>query len=151
MIEAIVRSPGSFFDCTPSGVLANKFSNDLGVIDNILILSMIDSFEGPISIIAAIINISQIDLYILIPAAIVLFFAVTFFVYSREAVIGTKQLDLQNKGPIFHFFSETVNGLTQIQVYNRRKVLLQDFTQLVNNSTKSAMGFDIVSRGFGFY
>lgn len=44
MINAIVRSPGSFFDTTPSGILTNKFSNDLGVIDNGLILMMIDGF-----------------------------------------------------------------------------------------------------------
>jgi len=105
MIEAIVRSPGSFFDSTPSGMLTNKFSNDLGIIDNGLISAMVDSFEGPVAIISAIINICQIDVYILIPSALVMLFAVAFFVYSRAAVIGTKQLDLQNKAPIFHFFS----------------------------------------------
>ena len=112
---------------------------------------MNDSFEGPIAIVSAIINISQIDLYILIPGGVIMFFAVAFFLYSRTAVIATKQLDLQNKAPIFHFFSETINGLTQIKVYDRRAVLLQEFTEIINNSTKSGMCFDIVSRGFGFY
>ena len=42
MIEAVVRSPASFFDDTPSGVLTNKFSNDLGIIENTLIFSFID-------------------------------------------------------------------------------------------------------------
>ena len=43
MIEAIVRSPGSFFDSTPSGILVNKFSNDLGVIENYLIFAFVDT------------------------------------------------------------------------------------------------------------
>jgi len=44
MMFGIVRSPGSFFDNTPSGVLINKFSNDLGILDNTLSLSFIDNF-----------------------------------------------------------------------------------------------------------
>jgi ATP-binding cassette, subfamily C (CFTR/MRP), member 4 len=43
MVEAIVRSPARFFDITPSGTLANKFSTDLGVIDNALVLGFIDT------------------------------------------------------------------------------------------------------------
>ena len=43
MIHTIVRCPGSFFDKTPSGQLINKFSNDLGVIDNIMIFGLIDT------------------------------------------------------------------------------------------------------------
>ena len=105
MINAIVRSPGSFFDITPSGLLTNKFSNDLGIIDNILILAMIDGLEGPISLLSAIVNICQIDLFILIPASVVLLLALALFFYSRPVIIGSKQLDLQNKSPIYHFFS----------------------------------------------
>lgn len=43
MVDAIVRSPGHFFDVTPSGVLINKFSNDLGILDNSLALSLMDT------------------------------------------------------------------------------------------------------------
>ena len=42
MILGIVRSPGHFFDQTPSGVLINKFSNDLGVLDNSLSQAFVD-------------------------------------------------------------------------------------------------------------
>lgn len=33
MISSIVFSPCFFFDITPSGILINKFSSDLGIID----------------------------------------------------------------------------------------------------------------------
>jgi len=42
MIFGIVRSPGFFFDQTPSGVLINKFSNDLGILDNSLSQTFLD-------------------------------------------------------------------------------------------------------------
>ena len=59
MIEAILRSPVSYFDTTPSGILMNKFSNDLGVLDNALYISFIYTFEGPIVILSSLINISS--------------------------------------------------------------------------------------------
>ena len=34
MVMGIVRSPLSYFDVTPSGQITNKFSNDLGILDN---------------------------------------------------------------------------------------------------------------------
>jgi hypothetical protein len=44
MVNGIVRSPASFFDVTPSGMLINKFSNDLSILDNALALTLIDTF-----------------------------------------------------------------------------------------------------------
>lgn len=36
MLNSLLRSPSSFFDSTPSGMLINKFSNDLGLLDRSL-------------------------------------------------------------------------------------------------------------------
>lgn len=36
MIHGLVRCPSSYFDTTPTGRLVNKFSNDLGILDNTL-------------------------------------------------------------------------------------------------------------------
>lgn len=57
MLEIVVRSPGSYYDTTPSGVVLNKFSNDLGVADNSLLLSFIELLEGPSIFIVAILNL----------------------------------------------------------------------------------------------
>jgi hypothetical protein len=39
----------------------------------------------------------------------------------------------------------------QIKTYNRRKNLIEQFSEIMNKSTKAAISFDMVSRGFGFY
>ena len=43
MIHGLMRSPASFFDTTSSGQLHSAFSNDLGIMDNVLIPVLIDS------------------------------------------------------------------------------------------------------------
>jgi ATP-binding cassette, subfamily C (CFTR/MRP), member 4 len=128
MVNGIVRSPGSFFDITPSGVLINKFSNDLGILDNSLALAMIDTFEGPTSIVVAMVNICQIYPYFIPSAIVILFLGILFFLYARPVIIQCKQLDLRNKNPIFHSYSETISGLVQISTYNRRRSLIHKFS-----------------------
>ena len=104
MISSIVRSPSSYFDETPSGILINKLSNDLGTIDSNLFYTLTDAVEGPIAATAAIINISLINFIFLGPAVIIMAFAVCFFLYSRPAYIRCKELFLQSKNMMLHFF-----------------------------------------------
>ena len=120
MISSIVRSPSSFFDQTPSGVLVNKLSNDLGTIDNNLFFAITEAVEGPISSVIAIINITLIDVRLL-PAALVIFgITICFFNYSKPTYVKCKELFLQSKNLMIHFFRETINGLTQIKVFRQK-------------------------------
>ena len=57
MVHGIVRSRPLFFDITPTGELTNKFSNDLGILDNTLAFVLVDTMEGPIITIVLLINI----------------------------------------------------------------------------------------------
>ena len=43
MIHGLVRSPSWYFDITPTGRLNNKFSNDMGILDNMLAFVLTDS------------------------------------------------------------------------------------------------------------
>jgi ATP-binding cassette subfamily C (CFTR/MRP) protein 4 len=65
-------------------------------------------------------------------------------------MVACKQRDLKNKSPIFNLYSETITGLIQIKILNKRKKLIQDLSNIINNCIKSSVSFDMVSRGFGF-
>ncbi len=43
MVNGIIRSPAAFFDSVPSGILVNKFSNDLNILDNSMVIHIIDT------------------------------------------------------------------------------------------------------------
>ena len=90
MIKALARSPCSYFDSTPSGILLNKMSNDLGTIDNNLFFSLTETLEGEIAALSALINITQINLTFLIPLNLVSIVIVMFFLYSKPAYLACK-------------------------------------------------------------
>ena len=120
MIKSIVRSPCSYFDSTPSGVILNRLANDLGTIDNNLFYSLTESIEGQVAALSAIANIIQINWEFVVPSAIISVIIIVFFVYAKPAYSACKQLFLQTKNMMIHFFGETINGLTQIRIYNQR-------------------------------
>lgn len=128
MIKALVRSPSNFFDTTPSGIIINKFSYDLGVIDSSLAIILIDVLEGPTLIFVAIANLLEINLWLIIPIFIAFLVALLFFKYSRSVIIKYKQMDLQNKNPVSQFYIESLNGLIQIKICKQKIQKIQRFS-----------------------
>jgi ATP-binding cassette subfamily C (CFTR/MRP) protein 4 len=125
MIHGLVRSPSFFFDITPTGRLNNKFSNDLGILDNMLMFVLTDAVEGTIICIVLLINVFSINLYFIIPGVITIIFVILFFMYCKKAIVNIKQLDLRLKSPVFNMVGEMINGLVQIKIFNRRYTLLK--------------------------
>ena len=132
MIHRLVRSPCSYFDITPSGRLNNKFSNDLGIMDNLLAFFLVYSIEGTITCLILIANVFSINLYFLIPGIFIIIFVVAFYLYCKKAIILLKQLDLRLKSPVFNMVGEMISGLTQIRIFNRRHYLLGEFAKRLN-------------------
>lgn len=102
MIHGVVRSPSWYFDVTPTGRLNNKFSNDLGIMDNMLAFVLTDAIEGPIITIILFVNVFTINLFFLIPGVINIIFIIYYFNYCKWVIVAVKQLDLRLKSPVFN-------------------------------------------------
>ncbi len=76
---------------------------------------------------------------------------VVIFFYSKQAIIEVKQLELRTKSPLFNLFSETINGLIPITIYQRTQELKQKFSKLLNESIRCTAIFWAMSRGFASY
>ena len=83
MIHGVVRSPSSFFDQTPTGELTNKFSNDLGILDNNFVFCFLDVIEGIILCLIIFGNAFAIDLFFLIPGSLCLVGMIWFFWFCK--------------------------------------------------------------------
>ena len=151
MIHGLVRSPCSYFDQTPSGRLTNKFSNDLGILDNNLVFVLTDSLEGPIICIILIVNVFQINLLFLPLGFLNLLFIICYFRYCKDVIIAAKQLDLRMKSPVFNMVGEMITGLIQIRVFRQRARLLAEFAHQINQSLRANLCFWILSRAFGAF
>ena len=87
MIHGLVGSPSAFFDVTPAGQLTNKFSNDLGILDNSLGFCFVDLVEGIVLCLTIFVNAFSIDLFFIIPGVLCFVFLIAFFFFCKQAII----------------------------------------------------------------
>ena len=125
MLEKLVRSPCSFFDVVSTGELANKFSNDLGILDQSLCIIVFEVFEGLLYFFIAFANMFAIDVYFIIPGSIHMLFVVLLFLFSKKTIMLLREIDLKSKSPVFNMVNEMLMSLTQIRIFSRRLSLLR--------------------------
>ncbi|EAR97927.3 ABC transporter C family protein (macronuclear) [Tetrahymena thermophila SB210] len=151
MIESLVRSKVEYFDTTQSGRIINRFSTDLVIVDQSLPLTSIDALEVIINHISLLVMIIIINPYFLIVAIIQFIFLYYFAKISQPCLIQSKQTDLRNRSPVFNYFTQTVQGILPIRVYNQTKIFQEKFDFLSDNSLRSSYIYWLNSRAFGSY
>jgi len=78
MNTSILRSISRYFDENPSGRIINRFSNDTGILDSILIQAIYASLEILIWIFVLLVRIMMINQYLIIALCIEFIFIVYF-------------------------------------------------------------------------
>ncbi|EAR97449.2 ABC transporter family protein (macronuclear) [Tetrahymena thermophila SB210] len=151
MIKSLVRAAIQFFDGTPSGRILNKFSSDLGIIDQLITRTMISSLEILSRISVAIITILIINPYFLIVVFIQTILIWLFVSFSKTPLQQSKQLDLRHRSPIYTCFNQTIQGALPIRSFKKQKIFLENFSVLLHNSLKTALTFNFNQRAFSFY
>ena len=127
MVVAILQAPVLFFDSNPVGRILNRFSKDVGCMDELL----------PKTFQLAISYGSMAFAYCLLPivanywllAAIVPLIAITVYIgrYYLKTARQLKRLESINRCPVFSHISETLNGLDTIRTRGRQRDFLDQF------------------------
>ncbi|KAL4483821.1 hypothetical protein ABPG72_006196 [Tetrahymena utriculariae] len=151
MLQSLVRAPALFFDRTSSVNLMNKFSNDMSLLDNLLPFCSCDSIEIFSSFLNLMITCIVFNYYTVIPSIIEGMFLIFFMMYAKDIIVKVRQLDLQQKTPVFSHFSSTLQGVITIKVYGQNNSFIQKMNTLCNNSLRANMTFWLSSRFFGGY
>ncbi|MBW0487072.1 hypothetical protein O181_026787 [Austropuccinia psidii MF-1] len=120
MFHRVLRAPMSFFDTTPVGVILNRFSRDVFVIDEVLARVFSSFFRTSASVISVVAVVSWTlppFLAVCIPLMLVYrSVQIYYLATSREL----KRIDATTKSPIFALFGETLAGMATIRAYGEQ-------------------------------
>ncbi|XP_042110921.1 ATP-binding cassette sub-family C member 4 isoform X2 [Ovis aries] len=117
MFESILRAPVLFFDRNPIGRILNRFSKDIGHMDDLLPLTFLDFIQtflqviGVVGVAVAVIPWIAIPL---VPLGIVFFVLRRYFLETSRDV---KRLESTTRSPVFSHLSSSLQGLWTIRAY----------------------------------
>ncbi|KAL3283449.1 hypothetical protein HHI36_006594 [Cryptolaemus montrouzieri] len=127
MFHCLLETPMRFFDTNPAGRVLNRFSKDMGTIDELLPRSLMDAAQK-LSVMGGIlvmVSISNPYLLIAIPILGPIFIIVTkWFVATARNI---KLVEGVSKSPVFSYVSSSIDGLTTIRATKIENLLMKQF------------------------
>ena len=127
MVLAILQAPVLFFDSNPVGRILNRFSKDVGCLDELLPKTFLVSIQRVLLVFASVIVPTVTNpwlLFLVIPLIVlVLYISKYYLKTSREL----KRLESICRSPVFSHFSETLNGLDTIRTRGRLRDFMDQF------------------------
>ncbi|KAL0575903.1 hypothetical protein V5O48_006076 [Marasmius crinis-equi] len=125
-IRRVMQAPMTFFETTPLGRIMNRFSKDIDTIDNLLGDSMRMLAATTSSIIGAIILISIVLPWFLIPVAVIMMVYLYAAHFYRASAREFKRLDAVLRSSLYAHFSESLSGLSTVRAYGESDRFLKD-------------------------
>eukprot|EP01061_Rhynchopus_euleeides_P034018 TRINITY_DN576_c0_g2_i2.p1 TRINITY_DN576_c0_g2~~TRINITY_DN576_c0_g2_i2.p1 ORF type:complete len:1346 (+),score=493.74 TRINITY_DN576_c0_g2_i2:2-4039(+) len=149
MFLQVVHSPCQFFDANPTGRVLNRFSKDVGQMDDLLPWIFFDCIQTFLICTGGVIIVSMFNPWCLIGVAPI----VALFVFLRTYFIATgrevKRLEAQNRSPLYSAFSETVAGVGCIRAYAREAFFASKFEAAQDDHSSAFYLFLMCNRWIG--
>ena len=127
MALAILKAPVLFFDTNPVGRILNRFSKDVGTMDEVLPNFFIASLQLNLMAMAGILVPAVVNYWILfavVPLVSGFLYIANYYLRSSREL---KRLESICRSPVFSHMSETINGLDTIRSRKRQADFIKEF------------------------
>ena len=131
MVVALLKAPVFFFDSNPVGRILNRFSKDVGCMDELLPRQFLSTIQWVLMLLSSVVVPSATNpwlLFVIVPVTdMTLYFARFYLKSSREL----KRLESICRSPVFSHISETLDGLDTIRTRGRQRDFIEKFYRYV--------------------
>ncbi|CAH1113752.1 unnamed protein product [Psylliodes chrysocephalus] len=151
MFTSITRATMRFFNTNSSGRILNRFSKDMGSIDELLPLALIDCMQIGLALLGIIVVVAVITPWLMIPTCLIgiLFYLLRIF-YLRTSR-NIKRLEGTTRSPVFSHLNASILGLTTIRAFEAEEILMQEFDNHQDLHSSAWFSFISTSRAFGYF
>ena len=121
MVVAILQAPVLFFDSNPVGRILNRFSNDIGCVDELLPKTFLAAMQRLLEISAQILVTAATNVwlvFLVVPISVLVVFLSNYYLKTAREL---KRLESISRSPVFAHFSETLIGLDTIRTRGRQR------------------------------
>ncbi|XP_017858861.1 PREDICTED: probable multidrug resistance-associated protein lethal(2)03659 isoform X2 [Drosophila arizonae] len=151
MFRSITRVAMHFFNTNPSGRILNRFAMDMGQVDEVLPLVMLDCIQVFLTLAGIITVLCVTNPWYLINTLAMLL----SFYYLRNFYLSTsrdvKRLEAVARSPMYSHFGATLNGLPTIRAMRAQRMLIAEYDDYQDKHSIGYYTFLSTSRAFGYY
>ncbi|CAH0712839.1 unnamed protein product, partial [Brenthis ino] len=152
MFRGVTNAPMWFFYHNPSGRILNRFSKDMGQVDTLLPVALVDCLGFFLEVIAILVVVCLVNWWLLLPTAVVAvllhLLRSLFLNTSREL----KRIEAIARSQSLNHAAATVSGLSTIRsTREQQRTLAQEFDKLQDLHSSSWTLVLCTNRAFGFW
>ena len=131
MVVAVLQAPGFFFDTNPVGRIMNRFSKDVGCMDEILPKTFLAAIQSDLLVFTSVLVPTVTNPWLLVVVAPIIVLVVYISRYYMKTARELKRLESICRSPVFSHISETLNGLETIRTRGRQSDFVDQFCRYV--------------------
>lgn len=151
MFGCILAATMRFFDTNPSGRVLNRFSKDMGAVDEQLPRAMLESIQVLLVMSGILTMVTIVNYWLMIPVVVMGF----FFYKVRGIYVATaqdvKRLEGTTRSPVFSHISASLNGLSTIRAFEAQEMVSKEFDSHQDLHTSAWFLLLVTSNAFGFW
>ncbi|CAH2229132.1 jg8067, partial [Pararge aegeria aegeria] len=152
MFRGVTNAPMWFFHHNPSGRILNRFSKDMGQVDTLLPVALVDCLGFFLEVIAILVVVCLVNWWLLLPTAVVAFLLhllrLLFLSTSREL----KRIEAIARSQSLNHAAATVSGLSTIRsAREQQRTLAREFDKLQDLHSSAWSLVLSTNRAFGFW
>ena len=121
MIVAVLKAPVLFFDLNPIGRVLNRFSKDIGCVDELLPKTFLEAIQQSLFFLAAAIVPVIANPWLTLVLGPLTMACVYIVRYYLKTARELKRIESITRSPVFSHISETLNGLDTIRTRGKQK------------------------------
>ena len=143
LIKALLLSPLSWFDKTPTGRIINRAVKDQSTIDEEIPYLMHHNIRMGLLVLGSFILICIILPFFTIVLGFLIILYMYWYYTSIQYVRDSRRIEAGSKSPIFSFFNETLDGLTTLRACQLEKSLMCRMLQELDKTNTGFLANDI--------
>ncbi|KAJ3063303.1 hypothetical protein HDU98_000877 [Podochytrium sp. JEL0797] len=146
MVEKLLSAPLSYFDTHSSGLILNRFLQDLGSIDSSVPQTMLDQIGKTFSILGQFFLILFFTPFVMLILPVVIAFYTFIINTFRIAARDTRRIESVARSPVYDLFSDILNGLETIQCFGAQGRFEAWNVGLVRGMSAAKVGNEAVNK-----
>ncbi|XP_041354291.1 ATP-binding cassette sub-family C member 4-like [Gigantopelta aegis] len=127
MFTNILRAPVVFFDANPVGRILNRFSKDIGHMDDLLPITFFDFIQCALLILGIVVVTGAVNPWVFIPVGPLGVLFIVVRQYYLRTSRSVKRLEATCRSPVFSHLSASLQGLHTIRAFGMQSKFMQEF------------------------